>query len=291
MNNFQNNIERNHLYARKVAQIADSRRHLRRDCGSLTYRRPKKKARKAHSARERTFSRKRPLFMMLLFFVSQYFFLQSPLFQFREIKIEGNNHLESAVFEEKLSLSPSFSYWNLSPESLEESLTSLHRLEDASVSVDFPGQVNVKVSERKPSFFVAYRRDQKHWFSVDETGVVLEGQQPKSGLKFLLPHPIKGGTKVRPKDMQVVRFFEDHVDGPLGKQIRAINISNTRQVSLKVLIHKRPVWVRLGRPERLEYKLFLLSELLGQLAKEKVEIKSIDLRYSAPVVKMMPPKS
>lgn len=228
--------------------------------------------------------------MMLLFFVSQYFFFQSPLFQFREVQVDGNQSVQDSIVEEKLGLSSDISYWNLSPESLKETLSSIHHLESAEVSVAFPGRVKVQVAERKPAFSVAFRKDQKQWYSVDQSGVILKTTKPEEGLKFLLPHPVKGGVSVRAKDMQVVRFFQDHLDGPLGKRVRAINISKSRQVALKVLIGKRPVWVRLGRAEKLEYKLFLLNELLSQLSKEKVDIRSIDLRYSAPVVKMRPSK-
>jgi cell division septal protein FtsQ len=238
------------------------------------------------------FSRRRPLFLVFLFLVSQYFFMQSPLFHFREVKIVGSNRVAESLIKAKLGLVAEANYWNMSGDSLEVNLESLHRLANADVRFTFPGEVDVRVAERQPSFFVAYRRDANKWFSSDGTGVILEASKPSEGnLKFFLCHPVKGGMKVRPRDLQVVRFFQDSLKGDLRKQVRAINIGKNREITLKVAHGKEPLWVRLGRPERLEYKLFLLGELLAQISKEKVDVRSIDLRYSAPVVTKRTPKA
>ena len=274
------------MYARKIAQIAESRRHLRKDSGSLTYRRSKKRARKAPVKRERRYSRGRPLFLILLFFVTQFFLLQSPLFQFQSVEIEGADLISETQIEKKLALNEEASYWELSPDSLTTSLTGVHQLASADVSVSFPGRVEVRVQERTPDFLVAFRKNTKKWYSADEGGIVLEKIPAKeNSLKFLVDHPVKGGTQVRETDMQVVRFFQQNLTPELRKDVRAINIGQNRDISLKVLFGSQPIWVKLGRPEKLDYKLFLLSELMTQLGPNKSGILSVDLRYSAPVVR------
>jgi hypothetical protein len=96
---------------------------------------------------------------------------------------------------------------------------------------------------------------------------------------------VRATTRVRERDLQVVRFFQDNLKGSLKEQVKAINIDDERHVALKVAFGKQPIWVLLGRPEKLQYKLFLLRELLEQLKAEKDQIRSVDLRYSAPVVR------
>lgn len=274
------------LYARKIAQIAESRRHLRRDCGALTYRRPKKRPRKLQVKQKVSISRHRPLFLMMLFFVSQYFFLQSPLFEHQTISVNGNESLSLSTVEERLGVKEGMNFWELSESSLEENLKALHLVDEARVSLVFPGEVRVNVSERKPSFFVAQKTSAPKWFSADQDGVVLKSAAPKDdALKIFLPHPVKDGTKVRTDDLQVVRYFQDRLSSNLRSSVRAIEIDQGQQLSLKTMVGKDPVWVKLGRAERLEYKLFLLSELITQLGKEQATILSIDLRFSAPVVK------
>lgn len=226
---------------------------------------------------------------MMLFFVSQYFFMQSPLFEHHEVKVEGADRVSTAIIEKKLGLADNANYWNLSSNSLEQNLSSLYMLEKATVQLRFPGQVNVHVTERTPNFYVAYTGDINKWYSVDDSGVVLERATPQKGhLKFILSQPVKGGAHVRLQDLQVVRYFRDRLASDLADNVSAIRFNEGQQVSIKTTVGKRPVWVKLGRPERLDYKLFLLGELLSQLSKERSIITSIDLRYSAPVVKKKP---
>lgn len=222
----------------------------------------------------------------MLFFVSQYFFLQSQLFEQQSISIRGTESLSETLVEGQLGQLQGVNFWELSESSLEANLKSLHLIEDASVSLVFPREVRVYVSERKPSFFVANKREVNKWHSADKDGVVLKGVAPTEGqLKIFLPHRIKEGSQLRSEDLQVIRYFQDRLGEELKSSIRAIDIEEGQQVSVKTVIGKDPVWVKLGRPERLEYKLFLLGELLQQLSKERSVITSIDLRFSAPVVK------
>ena len=269
-----------------MSQIAESRRHLRRESGSLTFRRLKKKARSASSKREMDFSRRRPLFLVMLFLLTQFYFMRSPLFEFRELEISGAVSVSEEAIESKLALPEKANFWEISPQSLQANLASLHRLEAADVKVTFPGRVQIQVEERKPSFFVATVNNTNSWYTVDKGGMILESSSPNSrSLRFLLSYPVRNASQVKEKDLQIVHFFQDHLDEVLKKKVRVIKISQDQEVALRVNHGAETIWVRLGRPEKLPYKLFLLQELTTQLAKEKDKILSIDLRYSAPVVR------
>ena len=269
-----------------MSQIAESRRHLRRESGSLTFRRLKKKARTASSKREMDFSRRRPLFLVLLFLLTQFYFMRSPLFEFRELEISGAISVPEEAIESRLGLPEKANFWEISPQSLQANLANLHRLEEADVKVTFPGRVQVQVEERKPSFFVASINRTNNWYTADKAGVILESSSPNSrSLRFLLSYPVRSASQVKEKDLQIVHFFQDHLDDDLRQKIRVIKIGQDQELALRVNYGAEPIWVRLGRPERLPYKLFLLQELTAQLTKEKEKILSIDLRYSAPVVR------
>ena len=278
------------MHARKISQIAESRRHLRRDSGALTYRRAKKKARKANAKRERTFSRKRELFLVFMFLISQFYFLQSPLFQFSAVEIEGATKVPASEIEQMLDLGATTTFWDVDDSGLEQNLMFIHQLENADVELSFPGRVEVVVSERKPAYYAAFIGNSSSWYTVDADGVVLESQPATTKhLRILLSHPVRPGAHVRPSDLKVIRFFQDNLKKPLRDQIRAIKIGVTGEVAFRMRYGNGNIWVRLGRPEKLQYKLFLLNELLVKLDKEKSTIESIDLRYSAPVVKKTGP--
>ncbi|MFA5507789.1 MAG: FtsQ-type POTRA domain-containing protein [Vulcanimicrobiota bacterium] len=278
------------MHARKISQIAESRRHLRRDSGALTYRRAKRKARKAGTKRERAFTRKRELFLVFMFLISQFYFLQSPLFEFSEVTVEGETKLSPTQIESSLGLADQATFWDVSRDTLEQNLLFMHRLESARVEFTFPGRVQVIVNERKPAYFGAFIGNTGDWYTVDADGVVLEpAKATVKHPRILLPYPMRPGASVRQSDLQVMRFFQDNLKGSLQEQVRAIKINTNGELAFRMRYGDNNIWVRLGRPEKLPYKLFLLQELMVKLEHEKSTVESIDLRYSAPVVKKNEP--
>ena len=225
-----------------------------------------------------------------MFLVTQYFFLNSPLFQVRDVVVNPSAGVSEEEIRSRLSLTESSNFWRLSPSSLESDLLGHHLLSGADVDVSFPGRVVVNVSERTPSFYVAYRGKSKAWFSVDDNGVVLESVKPlKKQLKFLLARPLKKGSLLSAAELDIVRYFQESLSPSLSKRLRDVKIRKNLDLSVKLSFQNRYIWARLGRPERMTYKLFLLEKLLAQLATQKEQIKSIDLRYSAPLVKIKQP--
>ena len=236
-------------------------------------------------------SRQRPLFLVLMFLVSQFYFLQSPLFQFNQIEIEGASKVSEDKIESRLGLREHTSFWDVSTDSLQENLSSLRMLQHAQVDLEFPGRVSVTISERKPSFLAAYIGNTKEWYSMDSEGLALESLKPTGeALRILLPYPVRTRTQVRASDLYVVKFFQENLSDKLRERVTAVKINQTHDVALRLKYGGKSIWVRLGRPEKLEYKLFLLSELISKLKRDgATSIESIDLRYSAPVVKSTTP--
>lgn len=278
------------MHARRIAQIADSRRHLRRGSGSLTYRRAKRKSKKPLAHREIKISRKGPLFLMMLFFVSQYFFLQSTLFQVSDVVVEGNEVVPLDSIMANLGLSEHTRFWEVNPVGLKGSVLELHRLQDAEVSMAFPGRVRVKVQERAPSFSAASLDDENKWYAVDQDGVILNQRAPeKGGFRVMLDRPLRLGAQLSAKELEVILYFQQSLKPTLRDRLRTVKLNKRHEVALKISFKNKYLWVQLGRAEKLSYKLFLLEELLTQLKREQAQVASVDLRYTAPVVRLSKP--
>ncbi len=276
------------MYARKIAQIADSRRHLRRGCGTLTYRRSRKKGRKAPVTRTREVkvTRHRQLFLVFLFAVSQFFFLQSSLFVVRDITVEGHAKTDKKTILQAMGLGDEARYWTLSPTDLAREVLELHQLESANVQVLFPSRVSVTVRERKPAFSVASIGRSQHAFLVDKDGVILgEGKPPAGFVKMIVDRPLKLGGQLTNDELEVATYLHSHLTPTLAKRLDRIKFSKRGDVALRIRYGKDGFWVRLGRPEKLSYKLVLLEELIASLKAESADFASIDLRYSTPVVR------
>jgi cell division septal protein FtsQ len=259
---------------------------MRRGCGTLTYRRNRKKSRKAPVVREVVVSRHRQLFLVFLFAVSQFFFLQSSMFVVRDISVKGDTSLGEASILAAMGLGEGTRYWEVSPENLQADILEIHGLESAKVDVAFPGRVTVQVAERKPVFTVSSFARTTQLFTVDKQGVVVgKGEAPKGSLRVVLDRPVKVGGLLSPDELEVCTYLRSHLSGFLAQRLAHVRFDDRGDVTLRVAYGTAKIPVRLGRPEKLSYKLFLLEELLGSLKAESAQVVSIDLRFSTPIVR------
>ncbi len=278
------------MHARKIAQMADSPRYPRRCSGVLTYRRTRRNTRPSKVLRETNIPRHRPLFLAFLFAVSQYLFFSSPLFEVREVQFSGQQSLSRGELETALGLPLGSSLFEISEKLLSERVGLHHKVQDAEVSVIFPGQVQVRVTERQPRYSVAYIHDASSWFAVDNEGVVLMEKEPApGGWRVLLSRKVKDGLRLTPAESRRIDELRDKIPEDLRARLEVLRLEGRQEVSLKIRYKDRPLWVRLGRTEKLEYKFFLLSQLLQQLVSEQAVLETIDLRHSGPVVKIQTP--
>lgn len=274
------------MYARKLAQLADTRRHMRRGCGTLTYRRNRKKSRKAPVVREMQVSRHRQLFLVFLFSVSQFFFLQSSMFVVRDVAVQGQSSVKEASIRKAMDVRAESRYWEISPESMRQDILALHVIEDARVDMLFPDRLDVTVTERKPLYTVAAKKQPKETYTVDRSGVVLDqGKAGPESLKILLDRSPRVGGRISSDELEISNFFQEHMSQALKARLVSVDFDRRDEVTLRVKYRDGTIPVRLGRGEKLGFKLFLLEELLASLKAESAQVLSIDLRFSTPIVK------
>jgi cell division protein FtsQ len=259
---------------------------MRRGCGTLTYRRNRKKSRKAPVVREMTVSRHRQLFLLFLFTVSQFFFFQSSMFVVRDVVVKGEDKIAESSILATMGLGKEASYWELSAQNLQADILELNGLESAQVELIFPGRVAINVSERKPVFTVSSLTHAKQTFTVDKDGVVVgEGQAPKGALRVVLERNVRAGGLLSTDELEVCTYLRSHLRPALAKRLDYVRFDHRGEVTLRLAYRDRKIPIRLGRPEKLSYKLFLLEELLASLKAGSAQVVSIDLRFSTPIVR------
>ncbi len=274
------------MYARKLAQLADTRRHMRRGCGTLTYRRNRKKSRKAPVVREIQISRHRQLFLVFLFSVSQFFFLQSSMFVVSDIAVKGGNTVKETAIRKAMNVKSGARYWELSPQGLQEDILGLHGLEAAQVNLLFPGKLDVTVSERRPLYTVAASAEPGQTYTVDKDGVVLaKGQTGPKSLQLLVDRVPRVGGRISSNELEISAFLHGHLSQSIRDRLVSVNFDGRDEVTMRIKYRDDSIPVRMGRGERLSYKLFLLEELLASLKAESAPVLSIDLRFSTPIVR------
>lgn len=276
------------MYARKIAQLAPTheRRHLRRNVGTLTYRRNRKKSRKAPVARETQVTRHRQLFLIFLFAVSQFFFLQSSMFVVSDVAVKGDGKITEGSILKAMGIGTGARYWELSPERIAADIEEMNAVESAKVDVLFPGKVAVSVAERKPIFTVASLARTSQLFNVDREGVVVsKGPAPAGSLRVVIDRDVKVGGRLSANELEVATYMRGHLRPALKARLDSVRFDDQGDLTLRVAYKAGKIPVRLGRPEKLSYKLFLLEELLASLKAESAQVVSIDLRFSTPIVR------
>jgi cell division protein FtsQ len=259
---------------------------VRRGCGTLTYRRNRKKNRKAPVVREVVVRRHRQLFLIFLFVVSQFFFLQSSMFEVRDVSVKGESKISEGMILAALGLEEGTRYWELSAPNLQANVLEINGLESAQVEVAFPGRVSVSVAERKPIFTVSSSARTRQPFAVDRFGVVIsKGAAPDGSLRIVLDREIKVGGLLSADELEVCSYLRSHLRPAIASRLESVRFDNHGDVTLRIAYRNGKIPVRLGRPEKLSYKLFLLEELLASLKAESAEVLSIDLRFSNPIVR------
>lgn len=236
--------------------------------------------------REIVVRRHRQLFLVFLFAVSQLFFMQSSMFTVRDISVKGESAVSEGVILAAMGLPEDASYWDLSAQNLQADILELNGVESAKVDVAFPGRVSVSVAERQPIFTVCSIARTKQPYAVDKFGVVVsEGKAPDNALRVVIDREVKVGGLLSADELEVATYLRSHLRPAIASRLESVRFDDRGDVTLRIAYRHGKIPVRLGRPERLSYKLFLLEELLASLKAESAEVVSIDLRFSNPIVR------
>lgn len=236
--------------------------------------------------REIVVTRHRQLFLVFLFVVSQFIFVQSSMFTVRDVSVKGQNEIKEASILQAMGIGSDARYWDLSAENIRADILEVNGMASATVDIIFPDRVMVNVTERKPLFTVSSLARTRHPFAADKEGVVLaEGVGPKGALRVVLDREVKVGGRLSANELEVCNYLHTHLTSGLKSRLDSLRFDNHGDVTLLMAYRDGKIPVRLGRPEKLTYKLFILEELLSSLKSESAQVVSVDLRFSTPIVR------
>lgn len=272
------------MYAKKLKARAHGRHYQSSRSGSLSYRRPRRNARPA-KARPRANSRR--VFLISLFCLAQVLFFTSELFAIREVSISGATRLGDQAILEQAHIPAGSTFWTVSPSSLQNRLSHLHELAQAQVSFNFPGHLNIAVEERQARYRVAMTAAEPKWLVCDVEGVVLNlPKAPRDLPRILIDAPVIEAARLDAETIFAINESVRWLRGAFQQRPWFYQLDKRQQITVKVPINGRPLVVKVGQVERMDYKVSVLKLLLEKLASEKKTATLIDLRYSSPVVKL-----
>lgn len=234
----------------------------------------------------------RRIFLCLLFLLAQGVFFTSELFTIHDVSVTGLRHLHREAILTEGGLREGISLWAVTPKSVERRLNTLHQVEQASVSFEVPGRVDVVVQERPARYLAAMMAAKPTWFEIDREGVVLRPAGKGNKLpRLLVEQAVIEGTRIDPVMVATGREAVAWVEGILPDHSWFYQVDRRYGVTVKSTVQGTPLTIKLGQMERMEYKMSVLKALLARQKNPKEKATAIDLRYASPVIKLLnPPK-
>jgi len=243
--------------------------------------------RKSKKKRRKNFKIPTPVIYILLVAVGLYFFIHSPVFGIKNIKVLGNNLLEE---EKVLSLSQLTVGQNIMKIKKEEIIKriSVHPfVKEVEIKRRLPSTIEIHVLERKPvgllvcqdgfiqvseeGYFLALVHDIGDYFLPVLSGINLEQ----------LPGP---GQLIDNEGLNVALGLIKESSPELLNTLVEINIADKRHILAYTM---DGIEIRLGSLENITEKLSDLHQILEDFAKKGINAKTIeylDLRFAGPPV-------
>lgn len=216
------------------------------------------------------------IFLALSIFVFLVFmFLKMPIFNVRNVLIEGNSKVETDDILKLSKIGDNTNIFFLDKEKIENNILENRYIESASISRKFPKDIHIEIVERKPAAIVPSMKD---YLLVDRYGYIIE----KSKNLSLNLCTIKGINQLQEVNLgeKIFNYASDKQNEFLNKLFDGENILKFKSVSLEKekaeIILKNDILVGFGSYNDVDYKLKVLDRFESRWEKEgKQDIEMI----------------
>jgi hypothetical protein len=237
--------------------------------------------------------RSRHCFLVLLFVVAQAIVFTSSLFQVQRISVGGLETLSSKQVIQQSGMKQGQYLWMTAPGTIAARLGKLQNVASTNVSYVLPGQIHITVHERQPVYQVASNTANPVWYAVDQHGLVLRKLKGTSNEwpRLKLEEQIEVGQRLHPALIATCNQACGLIEQEFPASIWYYTLDQRGNLSFRTFSRLYPVDVQLGNLDNLPYKLKVLRALMDSVM-QKQQVSAVDLRFSAPVVRLLhPPKA
>lgn len=224
-------------------------------------------------------------FFVFLLVLAAFFFLQSSYFDVRNITVDGNKHLEGEEITSLAGLSSGVNIFRADLKKAEEKI-SLHPLvKEVELARDFPGTILIKITERAA---IGLALGQEGFATISEDGYIL-AQVKNLGL---VNYPIISGVdlgsagsgqKVPDEKITAALKYLKAMPVNIRAVVSEINVSDLNNIRM-FSVDKAEV--RFGTVDRIEEKIRLYQEVIGQRYENRIHYIDISFKGS-PVIRFI----
>ncbi|MDD3653325.1 MAG: FtsQ-type POTRA domain-containing protein [Desulfotomaculaceae bacterium] len=229
------------------------------------------------------------IFWILIFLLTGFILLRSPLFEVRQVLVSGNQYLAEEKIRNIADIGIGLNIFKLNLSTIEENLKMIPMIKEVQVTRALPATVQITILERRP---LGLLPTSEGFIEVDEEGFCLQKASVSTpGLPVITGVEIDQST---PGEVVKAERLSYALTVLSGLPEDALSILSEVHVDLnnqiKVYTMER-IQCRLGQATEISEKGIVLVQVLQEIKKQGAKISYIDLSSaSMPVVKYMDSK-
>ena len=206
------------------------------------------------------------LFGIIVFFVLLVLILCSPLFDIKNIQIEGNAELSKEKLISISSLQLHTNIFKFNKGLVKEKIKENAYVENVEIIRKLPSTVQIKIDERNPKYMLQFADS---YVYINNQGYMLEISNEKLELPILIGFTtdlsnIKAGNRINVTDLKkmdmVIKIYEAAKSNGLGNLVTKIDISNDKNYAIILETEGKKVY--LGDCSELNTKILYLKSIL-----------------------------
>jgi cell division protein FtsQ len=223
------------------------------------------------------------IFFILMVLVAVFILFKSPLFEVRQISVEGTS-IPSEKIINVSGISSGQNIFKLDLKSAQNKIQLLPLVKNVNIARQLPATVNIKVEERKA---VGVLQIKDGFAEVDDEGVFLRtANVANTKLPVLTGASINFpgiGKKIESEKLSTLINVVCELPQEILPKLSEIHIDEEGSIQLYML---EGIQCRLGLPEKIKEKSQMLLNVLQELQPQGKKIEYIELTYyGKPVVK------
>lgn len=221
------------------------------------------------------------LFFTLILVIGFYVFLNSGIFNIKNIEIKGNNRVKNEEIMECLGIENKKNIFMHSSKNLEEKLLKNSYIESVTIVKNMPNSLEINIKERVP---VAILKNNDRYCYIDEKGNMLEIlsdiDNENESIIVNIPYNINENKEIKFENEQMSKRLS-YLLGCIqkNKAVKQLNNIEFQNNDIISIITKDGIKVTLHDDENLNYNISRMSSILVELQSDNIKNGTVDLTY------------
>jgi len=204
--------------------------------------------------------------LIVLIILTIVLFLNSSLFNIREIEVENNSKISQEEIIKLSTLEKDVNMFKYSNRTIRNNIKTNAYIEDVKIKRSLNGYITLTVTERKPTFMLKFANS---YVYINNQGYILELSETPLELPTIIgyktiPDEIKEGNRLIVEDLEklddVIKIINSAKESSIFSMITSIDITDKN--NYKIELASKSKTVQFGTATNINVKLLKIQEVL-----------------------------